>query len=169
MPVYSVALTSNAIYAAGDTLLYAASLTDNLVDYSYWSTLPLPKRGQIQGVATAGGELYLLQGNTCYRKVGYQWQAVDNQSYKVLNVIDGAIYPAQYQAASCDGIWLAAGEHGMLRQMATGEQIAYHLDGQYALSAELRSGSVVYVARRTMGYTKQQPGQRDALRWQYMA
>ncbi len=129
VPVYSIALTSNAIYAAGDTVLYAASLSDNLVDYSYWSTLPLPKRGQIQGVATAGGELYLLQGNTCYRKVGYQWQAIDNQSYKVLNVIDNAIYPAQYPVASCDGIWLAAGERGMLRQMVTGEQIAYHLDG----------------------------------------
>jgi len=129
VPVYSIAFTADSIYAAAETSLYTASLNDNLMDYVNWRIISVPKSSQIQGVAAAGGVLYLLQGNTCYRRSNGQWQAIDNNSYKSLNVIDGTIYPAQYPTVSCDGLWLAAGAQGLIRQMESGEQITYQLDG----------------------------------------
>lgn len=129
VPIYSIAFANDKIYAAAEDVLYTASMDDNLVDYSYWSTLALPRSGRIQGLASAAGTLYLLQGNTCYRLLNGQWQAIDNNTYQVLNVLDNTIYPADYPAASYNGIWLAAGADGILRLMETGEQLTYHLDG----------------------------------------
>lgn len=129
VPIYSIAFTSQTIYAAGDTILYAASLDDNIVDYSYWSELPLPSQGKIQGIASAGGVLYLLQNSTCYRRQGNNWSAIDNRSYNTLSVVDGEILPGDFPTVSCDGLWMAANEQGLIRQMETGEQITYRLDG----------------------------------------
>lgn len=129
VPVYSVAITGQAIYAAGDSILYAASLTDNIVDYSYWANIPLPAKGRIQGIAQAEGVLYLLLDHTCYRRQGTQWQAIDNNYYNALNVIDGKIYPAAYPVVSYEGLWTAAGEQGVIRRLPTGEEVTYRLDG----------------------------------------
>lgn len=129
VPVYSIALTAQAIYAAGESVLYAASLDDNMVGYSYWSTVALPEKGQIQGIAQVKGALYLLINQHCYRRAGNQWQVYSGQQYNVLNVVDDNIYPAEYPSASCSGIWQAAGEEGLIRTMNTGERVTYRLDG----------------------------------------
>ncbi|MBR4521297.1 MAG: T9SS type A sorting domain-containing protein [Paludibacteraceae bacterium] len=130
VPVNHIAVTNQVIYAAGDTTLYAATLTDNIVDYSYWSEIPLPDKGYIQGIAQAGGILYLLQNNTCYRRQGQQWRLYNNNSYYSLNIVDGKIYPADYPTTSHDGeLWTAAGEQGIIRRMVTGETVTYKLDG----------------------------------------
>lgn len=129
VPVYSIALTDKTIYAAGKSTLYTASLADNIVDYAFWSQISLPASGDIQGIAQAGGVLYMLQGNTCYRLQNSQWQAIDDMKYSALSVVDGKIFPAAYPALSADGLWMAAGEQGVLRQMETGEQLVYKLDG----------------------------------------
>lgn len=128
VPIYSVAIAGGTIYAAGDSLLYAASLDDNVVDFSYWTNIPLPNNGKIQAIAQARDILYLLQGNTCYRRQGETWQAVDQQSHNVLNIMDGIVSPDTYPAVSYNGIWMAAGDQGLIRRMPTGEQITYHLD-----------------------------------------
>ncbi len=134
VPVYSIALTGHAIYAAADSVLYAASTDDNIVDYTYWSEIDLPEKGRIQAVAYAKGVLYLLHNNLLYRQVtdGEEhkgWQPVDSQKYNALNVIDGDIYPSLYQTVSYQGLWMAAGEKGLLRQMETGEEVKYSIDG----------------------------------------
>ena len=129
VPVYSIALTGQTIYAAGDSILYAASLDDNIVDYSYWAEIPLPANGKIQGIAQANGVLYLLLDNTCYRRQGTVWQRTSPTSYNVLNVLDGKVIPGTYPTVSYSGSWMAAGEQGLIRQMTTGEEVTYRLDG----------------------------------------
>ena len=129
IPISSIAFSGKNIYAASDTTLYTASTDDNVVDYAYWSVVLLPTTGKIQGIAAAQGVLYLLQGNTCYRLQNDQWEAVDNQSYKVLNVVDGNLLPGNYPIVSEDGLWAAAGEQGVIREMPTGEQTTYQLNG----------------------------------------
>ena len=133
VPVYSIALTGHTIYAAADSVLYAASMDDNIVDYSYWSEISLPAKGNIQAVASANGVLYLLHNNLLYRQLtdGEEhkgWQLVDSQKYNALNVIDGEIYPSPYPTVSHQGLWMAAGEQGMLRRMETGEVVKYRID-----------------------------------------
>lgn len=129
MPVKSIAFANGAIYAATDSALLAASLTDNIVDYSYWSSIPLPEHGAIQQIADAGGVLYLLLNNRCYIRRGDAWNLYDNKTYNALNIIGGTLSPDQYPAVESDGVWLAAGSQGVLRRMTTGEQVAYRLDG----------------------------------------
>lgn len=129
VPVYSIALTNQTIYAAGDSILYAATLTDNIVDYSYWSEIPLPSKDKIQDIAVAGGMLYLLQSNTCYRRQGGQWRKYNDNTYHSLNVVDGKIYPADHPAVSYSGLWMAAGDKGVIRQMESGETVTYTMDG----------------------------------------
>lgn len=129
IPVYSVALTSHAIYAAGESTLYAASLDDNIVDYSYWSQIPLPAEGRIQGLAQANDRLYILLDNTCYYRSGTQWMKYSNLSYNALNVIDGNIYPAAYPVVSYEGLWTAAGTSGLQRTLPTGESTTYSING----------------------------------------
>lgn len=129
VPVKSIAFANGAIYAATDSTLLAASLTDNIVDYSYWSSLPLPAPGAIQQIAAAGGMLYMLLDNRCYVRRGDVWQLYDNNTYNALNILGGTLVPDVYPAVENDGIWLAAGDHGVIRRMTTGEQIVYHLDG----------------------------------------
>lgn len=161
IPIYSIAFTSQALYAAGDTILYAASLDDNIVDYSYWSELPLPSHGKIQGIASAAGVLYLLQNHTCYRRQGNSWYAIDNQSYNALSVVDRAICPGEYPTVSCDGLWMAASEQGLIRQMETGERITYRLDGPlinkpYRLSYQ--QGTLYMLAGGRWAVQNQTPG-----------
>ena len=129
IPVYSIALSKQTIYAAGDSTLYAASFTDNIVDYSYWAEIPLPFNGHIQQIAYASGQLYMLIDNTLYRRRGEQWQKVDNNSYNALNVVDGKIYPASYPTVSYSGLWMAAGANGVIRQMESGETVTYQMNG----------------------------------------
>ena len=129
VPVYSIALSKQTIYAAGDSTLYAASFADNIVDYSYWAEIPLPFNGHIQQIAQASGQLYMLIDNTLYRRRGEQWQKVDNNSYSALNVVDGKIYPATYPTVSYSGLWMAAGANGVIRQMESGETVTYQMNG----------------------------------------
>ncbi len=171
VPVYSVALTAQAIYAAGDSVLYAAALDDNVVDYSYWSTVELPEKGKIQGIAQAKGVLYLLINKHCYRRSGDQWHVYSGHQYNVLNVVDDNIYPSSYPVVSCDGIWTAAGENGLIRTMITGEQVTYRLDGPlvnipYRLSFQYGQLYVVQGGRWTERY--QRPGtvmRYDGVKW----
>ena len=161
VPVSSVAFSGNNIYAASDTILYTASLDDNIVDYAYWSIVPLPVNGTIQGLVTAQGTLYLLQKNTCYRLQDDQWVAIDNQSYKVLNVVDGNLLPGNYPVVSENGLWAAAGEQGIIRELPTGEQITYQLNGPlnntpYRLS--FQQGQLFMLAGGRWGTQYNRPG-----------
>lgn len=129
VPVKSIAFANDAIFAATENTLLAASLTDNIVDYSYWSSIPLPEQGAIQQIADVGGVLFLLQNNHCYIRRGSTWSRYDSNTYNALNIIGGVMMPDQYPAIENDGVWLAAGNEGVLRRMSSGEEIAYKLDG----------------------------------------
>lgn len=127
--VRSIAFVDDRIYAASDSALYSASMNDNVVDYAFWSTVSLPYDGAIQGIAEAGGVLYMLMDNICYRRQGAEWQPLSSTKYKALSVIDGAILPSDYPTISYnDDLWMAAGDKGIVRQMATSEQIAYRIE-----------------------------------------
>ena len=130
--INSVALAGGMIYAAADTTLYAASLADNVVDFSFWSEQSLPASGTIQEMVAIGDWVYILMNNVLYGRYGVgAWYPIYNQgvTYKHVSVLDGVVYPSDYPAVSCDGIWMAAGDNGIIRQMPTGERITYHLDG----------------------------------------
>ncbi len=128
--VRSIAFANNSIYAASDSALYVASMNDNIVDYAFWSMVTLPYNGAIQSIEEAGGVLYMLMDNICYRLQGSEWQQFSSAKYKALSVIDDAILPSDYPTLLYnDDLWMAAGDKGVLRQMATGEQAVYHIEG----------------------------------------
>ena len=159
--VRSIAFANNTIYAASDSALYAASMDDNIVDYAFWSTVTLPYEGAIQSIAEASGVLYMLMDNICYRLQGSEWHEYSSTKYQALSVIDDAILPSDYPTLLYnDDLWMAAGDKGVLRQMVTGEQVAYHLDGPlnnipYRLSVQ--QGQLFMLAGgrwATQNYTK---------------
>lgn len=123
-----VTIASETIYAASGETLYAANMHDNIVDYAYWSEVELPSEGSIKGLVSVGEQVYLLVGNTCYRRQGEAWQEIAG-AYKVLNVIDGELYGASYPAVSLEGVWFAEGANGVERLMPSGERVQYRLDG----------------------------------------
>ncbi len=73
----------DTLYAAADNTLYFASLSDNLIDYSYWHQRPLPKaQGTVQKLLSAYHSLYVMQGDTLYRWQDQAWALVPTDSLR---------------------------------------------------------------------------------------
>jgi len=143
--VLQVVETADTLYAFSADSLYAASLKDNLVDFSYWHTSKLPK-GKVQQAVLFDNELHLLADSVLYCRHNGQWQKkmtrlnwVHVSGGQLLTYIDGqGVYrimedytlsglTANY--AACDALysngeyWVAALDKGVIRLQASGDAV----------------------------------------------
>lgn len=69
-----ITIHDGKIYAASQTGLYVADLTDNLVDYNFWNKQSLPGSKALQGLRAHNGTVYLLRNKVLYAFQDNQWQ-----------------------------------------------------------------------------------------------
>ena len=69
-----ITIHDGKIYAASQTGLYVADLTDNLVDYNFWNKQSLPGSKALQGLRAHDGKVYLLRNMLLYALQDNQWQ-----------------------------------------------------------------------------------------------
>lgn len=69
-----ITIHDGKIYAASQTGLYVADLTDNLVDYNFWNKQSLPGSKALQGLRAHNGTVYLLRNMLLYALQDNQWQ-----------------------------------------------------------------------------------------------
>lgn len=71
--VQSIVLAQDSIFAAGDNILYTASLKDNLLDYSYWHRQPLSGNERYVGLGVYRDTVYSIIGEHLYRREAQSW------------------------------------------------------------------------------------------------
>ena len=69
-----ITIHDGKIYAASQTGLYVADLTDNLVDYNFWNKQSLPGSKALQGLRAHDGKVYLVRNMLLYALQDNQWQ-----------------------------------------------------------------------------------------------
>lgn len=76
IPIQSITIKHDSLYALSDDVLYAVCMKDNMVDYSYWKTRSLlPGSGQATHIEATNEYLYLLRDSLLYRqKDNLTWQ-----------------------------------------------------------------------------------------------
>ena len=75
MDVQQIVEMGDSLYAFSYDRMYCASRHDNIVDYSFWHSEPLPCE-QIQQATIFNNRLYTLQHDSLYRREGSTWQLV---------------------------------------------------------------------------------------------
>ena len=73
--VQHVTEMNDSLFAFSFDRLYKASIQDNLVDYSYWQSEPLPFE-QVSQIAVHNDRLYVIAHDSLYRREGSQWHLV---------------------------------------------------------------------------------------------
>ncbi len=143
--VQRLALLGDTLYALSKEALYAASVNDNIVDYSFWKQLPLPNGKTVSNIQIANDALYALQDSVLYKRQNVGWQRVENASSlywiigyanhllanqkgqgiieigtdQIRNLGNYSINDIQYDAsAGC--YWMAAPNYGIARLNAEG-------------------------------------------------
>lgn len=149
--ILQIALQSDSIYAITADAVYAASLKDNVQDYSVWNTsITLPSQGSLQQIIAYQESLFVLQKNHLFHYTNGQWTSPSpHRGYSRLRMQEDLFcftedtlfqwqdntlqpIPLPYTAydALPDGssIWIAAGNIGMVHHTAFGNEI-YQPDG----------------------------------------
>ena len=80
----------DTLYAFANDKLYKASLRDNLVDFTFWHSEPLPFE-QLQQVAAWRDEIYALHEESLYRRTPEGWLPVTTQHFQWMNANDGKL------------------------------------------------------------------------------
>ena len=86
--VQHILATGDSLYAFSYDLLYKASLHDNLVDYIFWQTEPLPFES-VQQAALWRDRMYVLQHDSLFRREGTAWVPVLEETPAWIHVSDG--------------------------------------------------------------------------------
>lgn len=72
--VQSITLLGDTIYAISSTMLYAASLSDNLLDYAYWATSELPSGVKAKDLCVYDGHLHFVRDDKIWMRSALGWQ-----------------------------------------------------------------------------------------------
>ena len=86
--IQQIVETRDSLYAFSYDRLYSASLQDNIADYTYWHSIPLPCE-QVQQAALWNNSMYTLQHDSLYRQNGTKWNLVRPESFQWMHVNDG--------------------------------------------------------------------------------
>ncbi|MBQ7631555.1 MAG: hypothetical protein IJS82_02200 [Paludibacteraceae bacterium] len=152
----------DSIYAFSQDRMYAAALTDNLVDYHFWHKQNLPS-GKLTHAVLYRDELYILQDSILYRHRNNTWQQVLSQPLRWIRESDGKLllslsyanialldendqaitistrYVANDAVYSQGNYWLAEQDFGLVRLGTSGDSY-FHPEGPntntgYAMTA----------------------------------
>lgn len=148
LDVLRVVEKGDSLYAFTADRMYAASLRDNLVDYTYWhvSSLPIDR---LQNAVLHNNTFYTLQHDSLYRLNGQTWQLVLPQALSWIHASDGHLLACVdsktlYELADDDSpvgltnnysihdalyssgeYWLCEQNWGLIRLRTTGDEV-YH-------------------------------------------
>lgn len=86
--VRAVIEQGDSLYAFSANQLYKAALSDNLVDYTFWSADTI-RGGEVQQAAAWQEQLYIIQHDSLYRRTGDKWLLVRNEPIHWMNAHDG--------------------------------------------------------------------------------
>lgn len=153
--VQRLAVLGDTLYALSPETLYAASIGDNLVDYSFWKPQSLPNNRIVSDIQIANDALYALQDSVLYISKNGSWNRVENvpslnwiighanrllaNQKRVGSIIEigkdeihnlgsYGITDIQYDA-SCDCYWMAAPNYGIARVNGNKELRTFPPDG----------------------------------------
>lgn len=74
-----VTINKDRIYAYANHKIYFANLSDNLMDYTYWSKITLPSGDeQVYNMKTFRDRIFLLQNKKLYYLDGTTWKAISS-------------------------------------------------------------------------------------------
>lgn len=76
--VQQIVEKGDSLYAFSFDRIYRASLNDNLVDFSFWSSDLIPFE-QIQQAEVHNGQIYVLAHDSLYRQAGAEWKLVTSE------------------------------------------------------------------------------------------
>lgn len=74
VPVQSMTILGDSIYAVSPKLMYVASLSANLMDYASWSSQALPAGNAVKDLCVHEDKLYILRDSTVYSYFNNQWK-----------------------------------------------------------------------------------------------
>lgn len=83
--VQQIVEKGDSLYAFSFDRIYKAALNDNLVDFSFWHSEPIPFE-QIEQAEIYNGQLYVLAHDSIYRQTGASWQLVVNEPVEWMHV-----------------------------------------------------------------------------------
>lgn len=153
--VQRLAVLGDTLYALSPETLYAASIGDNLVDYSFWKPQSLPNNRIVSDIQIANDALYALQDSVLYISKNGSWTRVENVPSlnwiighanrllanqkrvggiieigkdEIHNLGSYGITDIQYDA-SCDCYWMAAPNYGIARVNGNKELRTFPPDG----------------------------------------
>lgn len=91
LAIQSVVVEGNQIYAATNSQIYAASLTDNPIDYRHWRALPEVPVQPVRGMAVRQGQLIALCGDWVYALQGTAWNRLLSVPFAKLMTSNGHV------------------------------------------------------------------------------
>lgn len=72
--VQSITITGDSIYAISKSMLYSASLADNLMDYAFWKSSSLPDGVTAKDLCMYDGHLHFVRDDKIWRRSALGWQ-----------------------------------------------------------------------------------------------
>ena len=92
--VQQIVEKGDALYAFSFDRMYHAALSDNLVDYSFWQSEPIPFE-QVQQAVVYKDQIYVLANDSLYRQAGADWQLVVTEPLEWIHVSGGQLLTYQ--------------------------------------------------------------------------
>ena len=136
-----ITIHDGKIYAASQTGLYVADLTDNLVDYNFWNKQSLPGSKALQGLRAHNGTVYLLRNMLLYAFQDNQWQSCPTE------------YPIRRLTKTEHHLYLMPENvYGVLEVQDNGKVVMTHTYGYVNDVAE--DGNTLWFATRDDGVVK---------------
>lgn len=136
-----ITIHDGKIYAASQTGLYVADLTDNLVDYNFWNKQSLPGSKALQGLRAHNGTVYLLRNMLLYALQDNQWQSCPTE------------YPIRRLTKTEHHLYLMPENvYGVLEVQDDGKVVMTHTYGYVNDVAE--DGNTLWFATRDDGVVK---------------
>ena len=130
--VQHVVELGDSIYAFSYDKLYKAALNDNLVDYTYWKSEPLPFE-QVQQVAVHNRQMYALYDRTLHRRNGGAWKQVVTNSLEWIHTSGAQLLTYEKNI----GLFFLTDEDGLNGLSATYVATdAIYSNGEYWLAEE---------------------------------
>ncbi|MCR5049903.1 MAG: hypothetical protein K6A36_02330 [Paludibacteraceae bacterium] len=96
----------DSLFVFTPDFIYSASLQDNLVDYTYWHKVAMPKEG-LQQAFVYQDELYVLADNLLYRRREGVWQKVSDSKISYARSSGGKLLARRLDEA---GLWTMSAE-----------------------------------------------------------
>ena len=149
--VLKVVELNDSLYAFTNGYMYAAALTDNLVDYHFWHKSALPGT-KITHAVVYNNQVYILLNKILYRRSKGQWIKALNTSLKWIHASDNQLlvyadgkglfritddfhwegltdrYAVNDAVYTLGEYWLAELDQGLIRLNTAGDQ-AFHPNG----------------------------------------